>query len=89
MGALGRPFESAVSGEEDHSPVAVLRHVRDGCVGHVKRPVQHHTPDALPFFQGETGEGLVGADSGVADQDVHSPELLRGGSEHIRHLLVV
>ena len=89
MGALGSPLESAVSGEEHHPPVAVLLHVWDGRMGNVERPVQHHAPDPLPFFQGDLGEWLVGPDGGVADQDVHPSELLRGGGEHVCHLLVV
>ena len=64
-----------LAGDEQDAPIAVLDHRVDDGSRAIERSVENDSPDGLPVVHRQLGEGLVGPDRGIVDENVDPAEL--------------
>ena len=75
--------------EVDDAAPAPNHHAADDRLAAKKRPGQVHAQDVIPLGLLEKQERTVARDSGIVDQDVDRPELLRDPGEKCLDLVGV
>src|SRR5580700_1877129 len=75
VGASAAAGEGAFAGEKQDAAVLVLDHRADGRLRAVECAIEDDPPDVLPVLYRHLGEGLVGPDRGIVDQNVDAAEL--------------